>query len=493
MLEIYLFICYNFGTNVKEIKSEEIMNISPLTVFEFNGTTIRVCRSVVKKTTRLITHCFAFEVEDIEKDAPKFLERELKTQSLKPDNCILSLPRYAAMSRFLRLPSQDQEEIGDMVSLYVRQQGVYDKDSSMVFDYKLAGFDAQGYALVSAFYIQYNRLKKYLDVLSKIGIYPFKVTLNTQGLLNWFITESDKKNNRCLFFINIDHAMAEFNVFLNGYCISSRILTIPKPGGCDRSVWLTKEVKISLELFKRTCEGNFEYDNKLYLTGLTEDWENQDLEELMEWQISHFAPAQYLKIRPRAKKNIQNAAVSFSSILGLALGKDRDPIDMMPLDLRQRNREKRKWSVLWKTTAVVAIVINLATIFLFGLLNRKIERLGVLKAELRGLGPVENTIKQAQELFYFETKILERPSVFEILGAFYDMTPSTVDIADLSIKEDGSMMWTGESGEATFFFEYWKTLRQSVFFTKCHLDYMEDLQGKGGSGRVKFRITCSRH
>lgn len=469
------------------------MNSSPLTVFEFNGTTIRVCRSVVKKKTTLITHCFAFEVEDIEKDASGFLERELKTQSLKPHNCILSLPRYAAMSRFLRLPSQDQKEIKDMVSLYVKQQGAYDKDSNMVFDYKLAGFDAQGYALVSAFYIQYNRLKKYLDILRKIGIYPFKVTLNTQGLLNWSMAESDKKNNRCLFFINIDHVMAEFNIFLNGYCISSRILAIPKLGHCERMSWLTKEVKVSIELLKRTCEGNFEYDNKLYLTGLTENWENQDLEELTEWQINNFAPVQYLKMRPCAKKNIQNAAVSFSSILGLALGKDRDPIDMTPFDLRQKNREKRKWSVLWKTAAVVAIFINLATIFLFGLLNRKIERLSVLKAELRMLGPIENTIKQAQELFYFENKILGKPSVFEILKAFYDMTPSTVEMAELSIKGDGSMMWTGQSRDATSFFEYWKTLSQSSFFTKCHLDYMEDSQGKEGSGRVKFRITCSRH
>ena len=51
---------------------------SPLTVLEFNGTTIRVSRSAIFKKRRMLTHCFSFEVGDHKKNAARMIFREMK-------------------------------------------------------------------------------------------------------------------------------------------------------------------------------------------------------------------------------------------------------------------------------------------------------------------------------------------------------------------------------------------------------------------------------
>ncbi|HQP92154.1 MAG TPA: hypothetical protein PLU24_05715, partial [Candidatus Omnitrophota bacterium] len=59
-------------------KTVEIKNQDPLTALEFNETTIRICRSITRRSRRVITHCFSFETSDFEKDAEVLIAKELR-------------------------------------------------------------------------------------------------------------------------------------------------------------------------------------------------------------------------------------------------------------------------------------------------------------------------------------------------------------------------------------------------------------------------------
>ena len=214
-------------------------NQAPLTVFEFNGTTIRICRSIAQKPKRIVTHCFSFEVEDFDKDAQPLIAKELKTHNLRPDNVILSLPRYVTLSRFLRLPSQVDEEIKDMVSLHVSREKTFGKDKrEIVYDYQKVGVDEEGRSFVSVFLIQQAKLERYLGILGRLGIFPYRVTLNTEGLLRWSSQKEkmaeEESQDRCVFFLNIDHGTFDFNAIVKGCSIFSRTFVSPKEKSFDQ-------------------------------------------------------------------------------------------------------------------------------------------------------------------------------------------------------------------------------------------------------------------
>lgn len=421
-------------------------------------------------------------------DSVRLLEEHFKAQRLKPDNVILSLPRYAALSRFLKLPSQNQEEIKSMVSLYVRRQASYSQEANMIYDYQLVGFDAKGYGLVSVFYIQASRLEKYLNILEQNGIYPFQVTLNTQGLVHWSLVQSDpasKKTNQCVCFLNLDRGMADFNIFLNGCCLLSRMLTVPELKYSQRLRWLIKEVKVSLEYFRRMAQGCFEYDDKLYITGLTEKLENQ---ESWEWPLESFNLFQYLKITPRVKANIIKTPVSFSSVLGLALGKDATPIDMTPVELTQKIKQKKKWRMGWKALVMFWVFVFLSSVVLYVRLLKNTERLEALKGELKEFVSVEKEMTDSRKLFYFENKMLRHPSVLQMLGALSHLTPTSIDLTDFEMRANGSMGWTGYGQDGAAIFKYWKALIGNPFFRNSRLVYVEEPPGKGNNERVKFRL-----
>lgn len=461
----------------------EQMDLSPLTAVEFNTNTIRVCRSIQKKTGRLVTHCFYFEIPGVRQQFSKSLKGHLRRNGLKPQNVILAVPRHAAMLRFLRLPSQDKDEIDAMVGLYVRRQGSYGREGGMAYDYQLVGFDEKGYAQISVFYIQHERLQEYLGVLEESGITPVQVTLSTQGLLNLATVQSrapDENKKRCMSFLNLDHDSGDFNIFFNGRCVFSRVFHIASGDFLQRRQWVLRELKVSQELFRHATQGCFVCEDKIYATGLTQPFEDAQIYRACRWPFVDF--------HPQAKKNLANTSVSFASALGLVLGQSRTAIDMAPAALVRNIKHRKKERLLWRTVVVAWGVILASSFMLVGWRETNSKRCERLRQELVLLSDDAKALTAAQKLAYFQRHIVRRPSAQEKLAALYENTPASLDLISCAIEEDGRLVLTGEGQEASAVFAFWKTLKEKPFFRDSRLVYVrQGRQGTQGQD-VAFRI-----
>jgi len=92
-------------------------------------------------------------VKNFDKAAESLIAGQLKAHKVEPKNVILSLPRYATLSRFLRLPSSQDDEIKNMVSIQISREKTFGKDKEIVYDYQRGGIDEQGHSLVSVFLV----------------------------------------------------------------------------------------------------------------------------------------------------------------------------------------------------------------------------------------------------------------------------------------------------------------------------------------------------
>ena len=152
--------------------------------FEFNTSTIRLCRSVLSREGRKITHCLSLEAGDSEPETPRKIRDLIKINRFKKNNFVLMLPRYIAISRFLKLPAREHKEIEEMVRLRTMRETLASDLENIIYDWRLIGHDKEGYSLVTLFIARRDRINRYLEVMEDAGIMPEFVTLNTSGFLN---------------------------------------------------------------------------------------------------------------------------------------------------------------------------------------------------------------------------------------------------------------------------------------------------------------------
>ena len=474
----------------------KIQNQSPLTVFEFNGTTVRICRSVSKKSKRVVTHCFSFVVQDFEKEAGSLIAKELKAHRLRPDNVILSLPRYATLSRFLRLPSGVDEEIKDMVSLHISREKTFgnDKEKEIVYDYQKVGSDEEGHTLVSLFLIQKSSLRLYLGILEKLGIVPNRVTLNTEGLLRWTLRQEKDEGEtgceRCFFFLNIDHGYFDFNAVVRGRSVFSRTFILSKQEGLDETQWLAKEIKLCIELFRRSFGNLFKVSDQLYLTGMSEDFKKSISWEVLPWTMENLDLLDDMDLGPKLKQEMLQAGVSFASVLGLVLKEGKRCIDITPAELRTKVGNRFKWLMVRRTAFFAAIFVFILSLFVLRVINLKTKELNVLRREMSVLAPVEKSMQEAQKASFVDKEILKTHFATDILYEFYDLTPAAVFITEFRLEDAKTLAIAGVAQDPATVFHYLDSLKNSKFLKDVRLDYVNASQKISGES-VRFRITAS--
>ena len=481
------------GDSIFQMKMQ---NQSPLTVFEFNGTTVRICRSVSRKSKRVVTHCFSFVAQDFEKDAGSLIAKELKAHKLRPDNVILSLPRYATLSRFLRLPSSADEEIKGMVSLHISREKTFgnDKDKEIVYDYQKVGVDEAGHTLVSLFLIQKSSLRLYLGILEKLGIVPNRVTLNTEGLLRWTLRQEKEEGKltceHCFFFLNVDHGYFDFNAVVRGRSIFSRTFILTKQEGLDQTQWLAKEIKLCIELFRRSFGNLFNVTDQLYLTGMNEDFNKSISWETLPWTIENLDLLDDMNLKPKLKQEMLQTGVSFASVLGLVLKEGERCIDITPVELKTKVARRLKWLMVRQTTLLVAIFALILSLFVLRGIGLKTKELNVLRQGMSVLAPVEKSMQEAQRVLFIDKEILKTHLITDIFYEFYDLTPTTIFITEFRLEDAKTLAVAGATQDPATVFHYLDSLKNSKLLKDVRLDYVNANQKASGES-VRFRITAS--
>lgn len=446
-----------------------------LTALEFNSATIRVCRSVARAGTRAITHCFSFLAQESEPETPQKIRREFKKHGLKSGLVILMLPRYIAISRLLRLPSTQGEELKEMVRLRVLRESLGIKPEEIVYDWHVVGQDKEGYTLVSVFVVQKARIKNYLSVLAKAGMSAELVTLNTAGFLH-----AAQQGARSISLLNADHETFDFNVLLAGQPVFSRTFSAPDYNDPSCFTQLSKELKVSFELARRLSGALFEPDGKLYITGVLDELNRQDLEDLLQRPVEFFSSHQ---------GNVQDAPVSYAAVAGFVLNGRDGAIDLTPDETRQEMRRRRKIIGAKKAVYLALGVFWALSVIFILFLDKKIDMLNRLYRTMRADAALEIEARQFQLSGLFEKDVLKDKLTLDAFKALYELTPSGIFLSEFKIADNAMVSWSGESSDAKVLFEFLGLLRRSVIFKNARLEFMGE-GAKNSAKSVQFEMGC---
>ncbi len=446
-----------------------------LIAMEFNSSTVRICRSALLKNKRAVTHCFSFEAQESEPETPEKLKNHLRKNNIDPRRVILMLPRYIAISRLLRLPTCDSAQMEEMVRLRAQKESFSIGFENMIYDWRTVGFDKDGYALVSIFIVRKDRVNGYLSVMEKAGIIPEFVTLNTSGFLNMSF-EPDKH----AYMLNADKGIVDFNVLLSGQVIFSRTFLLPEQKGPEYFARLSKELKVSFGLLRRLPGYFFEHEEKLYLTGVLDGLDEEDLKNCLNRPYEIYRPKERLP---------ENHPVSFVAVAGMVLSGVNSAIDLTPPEHKHRLKKDRL-RILLKRLSYFCVVIYLGASLAISIsINIKLKKIEGLQSELRSEFPLEKEARQFELMKTINAGALKDINFIAPVDELYRIAPEGVYLDSFEIGKNGEVSLKGSAPCAATVLEFLARLREGVFFKNTRLDFINTRDKKDRS-RVSFKMLC---
>jgi hypothetical protein len=314
--------------------------------------------------------------------------------------------------------------------------------------------------------------------LERAGIVSGRVTLSTQGAVNWFSAHGVKR----AFLLSGDAEAYDLSMVGQGRCIFSRAFCARAEEG------LVHEVKLSIEQCRRAAGRGVDRCDDLYISGTISREQQEYLSRHLGKTVKRLpALEEYRGVDPAVRAQLNGTAAGFSSVAGLALFRTDGAIDLTPPELRlklsgQRCRRRQRlilvgWGVFLLT---VAVLLSRAV-------SEDIRVLKKMQTAFGGSASVEKGMRAMTQRLFWEDTVLRNGDHRRIWGWFYGHVPGGVTLARLDIKNGEGVLLEGRSGDISSVVSLMVLLEDSGLFRRVRLDHLGKLSE---ASDVTFRISA---
>lgn len=399
----------------------------------------------------------------------------LRREKIRPRAICVSLPRDFVTVRNLHLPSQDNQEITQMIELHIARVVPYKKDE-IVFTYKLSGMDEMGYARVILGIIQIDALRRQASILEKVGYFADNVILSSYESLQWILKSCSAEINQADLYaiLDVDSSFTDFIVFSKQGLLFTRSIPVgANPIAAKDDVGLMKllgEAKQSLIIFYN--EAINKKPVKIFLSGASIiDNLAKSIESEMDIPVK-LVPAPYAKDLQRlAKMNIpQDASMIAVSQLSTDRGSQSMNFVLPELQIKRALREKTRDLIVMGTGTLYLLSI-ICAIFLGrfykqqAYLSKLTQRLGVIGTE------AEDLIAHSRQTEIIKECLYSRKLPLAIITQLQKAIPQGIAVNTLGIDEKATITLRGQAFQLSDVFRFITSLEKAGVFKDIQTKY----------------------
>lgn len=409
-----------------------------------------------------------------EQIANKIIE-VLRRERLRPHAIYVCLPRDFVTVRNLHLPSQDNQEITQMIELHIARVVPYKKDE-IVFTYKLSGMDEMGYARVILGIIQIDALRRQANIVEKVGYFADNVILSSYESLQWILKScsADINQNDLYAILDVDSAFTDFIVFSKQGLLFTRSIPVgANPIAAKDDVGLMKllgEAKQSLIIFYN--EAVNKKPVKIFLTGASVvDSLAASIEKEMEIPVK-LVPAPYVKDTQRAANMSIPVDASMIAVSQLCADKGGQSMNFVlpELQIKKALKDKTKDLIIMGTGTIYLLSI-ICAIFLGRFYKQQSyfaklsQRLGVIG------GQAEDLIAQSRQTEVIKDCLYSRKIPLAIIFQLQKAIPQDIAISMLGIDEKDTVSLRGQAFQLSDVFKFVTSLEKAGVFKDIQTKY----------------------
>ena len=421
---------------------------------------------------------------------PQRVHRALAALQPARAHLISALARDQVITRLLKLPSTQPEELTQMAALAGKVQLPYPPDQTVTALYVLE--QQTGTSTVQLVACHRDLIDRHIALLRQLGGEPGIITPNVWGLLSWYLRfgrEPSTPEPVLLVHVDVDHT--DVVLIRDGRLVFSRSLSQGvkeweySPGGAEQA---RQEIDYSVSGLRKELPGLEVMSFLITGLGRLDRWKGI-LEQQWGKPVTLKAPQGGLHLPEPWSLDASPAAA-----LGVALADTDWLVNLVPLRLRQTQRVRRRLRALTITGGLLATALVLGTAGLWLSAHRQEHRLAQLTQEMRQLesttrqaGRQEQGIKLAQQL------LASRHWMASMLAELFQRTPADVFFEHLAFEQArGVLVVRGNAPTTRDVLDYIRALEQSRRWAQVELRYSARRNTTAGATRTDFEMALHR-
>ena len=435
----------------------------------------------------------------IEESVSLTVSKIFKNLDINTQSVITYIPRHLVTARILEFPTIDPQEISDIVNLQVAKQTPYSKEE-IISAHKIIGSEREGYAKVILAIARRNLINERIEVLEKANLRVEKVLLSSEGVYSWFkmaYANELKLESQAIGIMDIDSNYSDFIVIRKGALVFTRNILIganqllTEPGKWQDT--FVEELKRSIELYQNEEKGTKVI--KIFLSGASANIKyldraiNTKLDIFTEITdpLKNLHAANELNVLREEKFKF----VSFSSLIGIAMGREQLKLDLTPAELRiQKQMEDKRKQLTLTGVLFTSIIMAMSLIFSINIYNKN-AYLTELKKRASEIGSQASDIeKMRTRIELVKGRLDANGASLNMLEEIYKLTPREVYFTNIDIVERKETILKGRANAMSDVFKFVTSLESSPCFENVKATRTTTKKEKDGE-YTEFDIVCT--
>lgn len=404
------------------------------------------------------------------------------------------IPRRFAILRHVTLPSQAPEEIKKMIDLQVTKQVPYPKED-IVLDYIVTNKDASGYADVLVVAAHKEVLERYYKIFEGAGLHLSKLTLSSQGLINWQVYQENKakqKNTHPMAIVNVDSAHSEIAFYHQQKLLYSRSISFgAKDLNAEKIAAFLEEISLTLATYTKESIGEEIVQITLVSCATEIGLLKEKLSVEFKLPVTLLKPTDNVLLRKNLNLPLtEKMGVSLCVGLGLVLDDSEKIVDLMPKAVsgrREVSRRRQEWA---KFISLIFLVACLCLGVLGVKAYKRSSYLWQLQKNINASEPAVSQIKEKiRRLQFIKERLNPSGSALDVIRELYNLTPTDVSFITIFLDESGALVLQGVAQTSSGVNTLQKNLASSPFLQNVALQYSTKRKVFNGE-LTDFKITC---
>ncbi|MBN2452970.1 MAG: pilus assembly protein PilM [Candidatus Omnitrophica bacterium] len=393
----------------------------------------------------------------------------------------LNIPCHNLTTRYLKLPSVDDNELEEIVPIEALKHVPYSAEDIMC-GYRVIEKMPDGYSHVQLAIAEAKAIKDLAATAENAGLAVKSVRAGFETLLEWYLRMRRGAQKEAALVVSVDPNYIDMAV------MEGDKLTFTRGVSCHNSMTvdeMTEQVKMSADAYRNDSP---KFIETVFVTGSVEKASRlvDALSSVLAVPVSFVDQAQDPDLGVEQKIALSNA--SYTGLLGIALDEDSMKINLMPPDARSFYAAGALKKSLFVTVCLALAVCLAATGLTMKKLNDKIRMAAYLDAQLKKVDP---NIRKARVLLDSIESINAarsmRPRAIDVLSESVAAAPRGVFVGMLNYESGKTFTIRGTSPSMNEAFDYAKALDKSSYFENVRTKYV-DKRAAENEALVDFEI-----
>ncbi|MDD5440008.1 MAG: pilus assembly protein PilM, partial [Candidatus Omnitrophica bacterium] len=342
---------------------------------------------------------------------------------------VFTIPRHMVMTRFIELPSINDNEIRAMIEVEALKHTPYASDD-IIHSYKVIRKDPGGYSQVLLAIVKKEQIDEYTAIARILNVTVDKIAVGAESLAAWLdvVMKGElKRRSGHRLLANIDSRQVSL-IFLDGenltYTRAFKLSgSMPQSGNAPDLGAAVNEIVKTLTAYQRQKNAALEDIMVTGGAGLAHALAPL-LRSASTFSVSEVAQTMNIDC---VTSEADMAGSSFCEVIGLALVADKVTMNLLPQDIIRRHEENKV-----KKDIILTAVLGVLTIALISGLAVKdiIQKTAIvnkLDEELMLIKPGVDKIKKMQDdVAIVKEATAGRPAAVNILREVYSLTPEGI-------------------------------------------------------------------